>query len=172
VYTVLGFSLGWLAWSALVSVVNVLTALFVIAVEVYASLLLFGVLLFTGIGVRRLIARRIRNPGRADSLRSLLDITPPIVVADDPDCKFYRRAADALAVGITPTMKVFDAQGHRLVAKGSEPRMSSSDPDGAAELAAVLRQWLGYMDAIRWSTADMGLPTLLEASVEHLGYSR
>jgi hypothetical protein len=135
-------------------------------------LVLFGVLLFTGIGVRRLIARHTRNAGRADFSRSVLDITPPIVVADGPDCQFYRRAADALAVGITRTMKVFDAQGHRLVATGSELRMSSSDPDGAAELAAVLRQWLGYMDAIRWSTADMALPILLEASVEHLGYSR
>jgi hypothetical protein len=31
--------------------------------------------------------------------------------------------------------------------------------------------WLGYADAIRESTADWDLPLLLQASVEHLGYS-
>jgi hypothetical protein len=44
-------------------------------------------------------------------------------------------------------------------------------PMAPKKLAAVLRDWLGYMDAIRWSTADMSLPLLFKASVEHLGYS-
>jgi hypothetical protein len=34
-----------------------------------------------------------------------------------------------------------------------------------------LTQWLGYMDAIRWSLADWPLHMLLRCSVEHLGWS-
>lgn len=162
-FTVLGFSFGWLALGAVVAVIDVLTTALVIAVTVYGSLAVIGVLVFTAIGIRRWIA---------DHRRAGPVITPPIVVTDDPDCKFYRSTADALAAGFTPTTKVFDAQGHRLLAAGNKLRMSSSDPDGAVELAEVLRRWLGYMDAIRWSTADMELQLLVQASVEHLGYSR
>jgi hypothetical protein len=161
VYTVLGFSFGWFALAAVVAVIDVLTTMFAIAVTVYGTLAVIGVLVFAAIGIRRWIIDRRRS-----------DITPPIVAADDPDCKFYRSAADALAAGFTPTTKVFDGQGHRLSAMGNRLRVSRSDPDGAGELAEILRRWLGYMDAIRWSTADMELELLVQASVEHLGYSR
>jgi hypothetical protein len=167
VYTVLGFSFGWFALAAVVAVIDVLTTMLAIAVTVYGTLALIGVLVFTAIGIRRWITDRRRNVERAGP-----EITPPIVVSDDPDCKFYRTPADALAAGFTPTMKVFDGQGHRLLAAGNQLFVSPSDSDGAVELAEVLRRWLGYMDAIRWSTADMELELLVQASVEHLGYSR
>jgi hypothetical protein len=93
------------------------------------------------------------------------------VVADSPDCRFYRSVAAAVTSGLSPHTKVFDAQGHRLVAAAGALRVSPANPDGADELAELLRSWLGYMDAIRWSTADMDLPLLLQASTEHLGYS-
>jgi hypothetical protein len=64
VFTVLGFSFGWLALSAVVAVIDVLTTVFAIAVTVYASLALIGVLVFTAIGIRRLITRhRDGQPG-------------------------------------------------------------------------------------------------------------
>jgi hypothetical protein len=170
VYTVLGFSLGWLAWGALVALVNAVVALVVIAFWFYTSLALLGALVFSGIGIRRVIARRIRQTSPAEVSCSPLDITPPIVVVDGPDCKFYRSAA-AVMPRLTLDTKVFDAQGYRLVGAGSRLRVSATNPDGAQELAELLRGWLGYMDAIRWSTADMELPLLLQASTEHLGYS-
>ncbi len=73
--------------------------------------------------------------------------------------------------GLTPNAKVFDAQGNRLVTVACALRVSPADPGGAEELAGILRGWLGYMDAIRWSTADMELPLLFQASTERLGYS-
>jgi hypothetical protein len=167
VYTVLWYSLLGLAWGAIVTVLNVLGWLFLLAVLLFATIAVGGALVLAGIGVRRLIARH----SRADSGRSPAEITPPIVVADNPDCRFYQSAADALAVGFTPTAKVFDAQGHRLLNTGSALRISPTVPDAAAELAAVLRQWLNYMDALRCSTADMDLATLVWVSVEHGGYS-
>lgn len=170
-HTLLGFSLGWLAWSALVAVINALIWLFLIAAGFYASLALLGALVFAGIGVRRLIARHIRKTGPGETNRSPSDITPPIVVADAPECRFYRSSAAAVAAGLTAHTKVFDAHGHRLVAVAGGLRVSPADRDGAEELAELLRGWLGYMDAIRWSVADWDLPLLLQASVEHLGYS-
>lgn len=57
-FTVLGFSLGFLALGAIAMVINVLTIVFTVAVTVYASLALIGVVVFSGIGIRRSIARR------------------------------------------------------------------------------------------------------------------
>lgn len=57
-FTVLGFSLGFLALGAVVAVINVLTVVFTVAVTIYASLALIGVLVFSVIGLRRLIAGR------------------------------------------------------------------------------------------------------------------
>jgi hypothetical protein len=164
VFTVLGFSLGWLAWGALVAVLNALMWIVSMAIGFYALLLLLGALIFTGIAIRQLIARHTRN-------RSRSDITPPIVVSDGPECSFYRSSAAAATARLTPNTKVFDAHGLRLVAMADGLRVSAVDPHGAEELASILRNWLGYMDAIRWSTADMELPLLLQASVEHLGDS-
>ncbi|HEY9302670.1 MAG TPA: hypothetical protein VIO95_00085 [Mycobacterium sp.] len=159
-FTLLWFSLGWLAWGALVTVINVVTTLVTIAFVLYASLAVLGALIVGGISLRRARARR-RRP----------DITPPIVVADGPECRFYRSSAAAVTSGLTPHTKVFDAQGLRLVAEAGALYVSPANPDGAEELAGILRGWLGYMDAIRWSVADMELPLLLQASTEHLGYS-
>ena len=100
-----------------------------------------------------------------------LTISAPIIVAADPDCWFYRTAADAVASGLGTDVKVFDGLGQRLELVGADLHVSRTNPDGVQELAALLRNWLGYMDAVRWSTADMTLPWLLKASVEHLGYS-
>ena len=62
-FTVLGFSLGFMALGAVVAVVNVLTMVFTIAFTIYASLALIGVVVFSVIGIRRVIARR-RGAGR------------------------------------------------------------------------------------------------------------
>jgi hypothetical protein len=171
VFTLLWFSLGWFAWSAFVAVVNVVSTLIEIAFEFYALLALLGALVFTGIGVRRrLKARRIGKAGPAAANWLPSDITPPIVLADGPECRFYRSCAAATA-GLTPHTKVFDAHGLRLVAAAGGLRVSPADPHGAEELAEILRRWLGYMDAIRESTVDWDLPLLVKASAEHLGYS-
>jgi hypothetical protein len=58
VFTLLGFSMGFLALGAVVAVVEVLTTVLVIAFCVYVALALIGVLVFSVIGVRRLIVRR------------------------------------------------------------------------------------------------------------------
>jgi len=57
-FTVLGFSMGFLALGALVAVVEVLATVLAVAFCIYASLALIGVVVFSVIGVRRLIARR------------------------------------------------------------------------------------------------------------------
>jgi hypothetical protein len=71
VYTVLGFSLGWLAWGALVALVNALVSLVVIAFWFYASLALIGALVFTGMEVRRRIARRAKDSDRGAATANL-----------------------------------------------------------------------------------------------------
>jgi hypothetical protein len=53
VFTVLGFSLGFLALGAVVAVVNVLTMVFTVAFTIHASLALIGVVVFSVIGIRR-----------------------------------------------------------------------------------------------------------------------
>ena len=100
-----------------------------------------------------------------------LGITAPIIVSEDPECRFYRGTADAVAAGISNSARVFDATGQSLVVEGDGLVVAARDPGGAAELAGILRNWLGYVDAIRWSVADMSLPWLVKCAVEHLGYS-
>jgi hypothetical protein len=58
VHTILGFSLGFLALGAFVAVVEVLMMIFTIALAIYGSLALIGVVVFSVIGIRRRIARR------------------------------------------------------------------------------------------------------------------
>jgi hypothetical protein len=58
VFTLLGFSMGFLALGAVVAVVEVLATVSVIAFFIYASLALIGVVVFSVIGIRGLIARR------------------------------------------------------------------------------------------------------------------
>ncbi|WIM88621.1 hypothetical protein PT015_03765 [Candidatus Mycobacterium wuenschmannii] len=60
-FTVLGFSLGFLALGAVVAVINVVTMVFTIAFTVYASLALIGVVVFSVIGIRRVLDRRRSN---------------------------------------------------------------------------------------------------------------
>jgi membrane protein implicated in regulation of membrane protease activity len=57
-FTVLGFSLGFMALGAVVAVLEVLATVLVIAFCSYAALALVGVVVFSVIGVRRLVARR------------------------------------------------------------------------------------------------------------------
>jgi uncharacterized SAM-binding protein YcdF (DUF218 family) len=76
VSTVLGFSLGFLALGAVVTVINVLAIVFTIAFTVYASLALIGVVVFSVIGIRRLMARRRDAPSQPQPH----DPAPPHVV--------------------------------------------------------------------------------------------
>ena len=73
----------------------------------------------------------------------------------------------AVVAVLSPTSLVFDGRGQRLVVSNGELRASPTDPDGSEELADLLRNWLGYMDAIRWSVADTPLPDLLEQCLDH-----
>jgi hypothetical protein len=107
-------------------------------------------------------------------------IVAPIVVATDPEswpgfvvqpghgdvCVFYRRVDDA-RTAVSPSSLVFDAHGQRLVLVDGRLQVSFTEPDGSDELCHLLREWLGYMDAIRWSVADTPLESLLEQCVEH-----
>jgi hypothetical protein len=97
-------------------------------------------------------------------------VTPPIIISTSEDCAFYRRAADAVRFGVPADAKAFDADGTRLVAEGGELR-PATNPDGADELAALLRAWLGNVDALRESTANWTLALLVQASVDHQGYA-
>jgi hypothetical protein len=58
VFTVLGFSMGFLALGAVVAVVEVLMAVLAIAFCIYASLALIGVVVFSVIGIRGALTRR------------------------------------------------------------------------------------------------------------------
>jgi hypothetical protein len=60
VFTLLGFSMGFLALGAVVAVVEVLMTVLAIAFCIYASLALIGVVVFSVIGIRRVLARRHR----------------------------------------------------------------------------------------------------------------
>jgi hypothetical protein len=97
-------------------------------------------------------------------------ITPPITVATGSDCAFYRDVAAALRAQPARSAKVFDARGTRLVVAAGGVAVAPN-ADGADELAGVLRDWLGYMDALRESTAGWSLELLVRASVDHLGFS-
>jgi hypothetical protein len=99
-----------------------------------------------------------------------MPITPPIVVATGPDCDFYRDGAEAVRSGPTAEAKVFDALGQRLAVEGDGLRVAPN-AEGADELAELLRTWLGRMDALRESTANWSLSLLVQASVDHLGFS-
>jgi hypothetical protein len=59
----------------------------------------------------------------------------PVVVSVDPDCRFYRSAADAAVTGIPSGARVFDSDGQRLEPVEAELRVSRTNPDGADELA-------------------------------------
>ena len=63
-FTVLGFSMGFLALGAVVAVVEVLMTVLAIAFCVYASLALIGVVVFSVIGIRRVLARRRSGPSQ------------------------------------------------------------------------------------------------------------
>ncbi|OBK38358.1 hypothetical protein A5658_26405 [Mycobacterium sp. 1245111.1] len=66
-FTVLGFSLGFLALGAVVTVVNVLTMVFTVAFTIHASLALIGVVVFSVIGLRRVLARRRGHTGHIEA---------------------------------------------------------------------------------------------------------
>jgi hypothetical protein len=99
-----------------------------------------------------------------------MPIAPPIVVATGPDCHFYRDIAHAVGARPAAEAKVFDALGQRLIVEGNGLRVAPN-ADGADELADLLRTWLGRMDALRESTANWPLSLLVQASVDHLGFS-
>jgi UDP-N-acetylmuramyl pentapeptide phosphotransferase/UDP-N-acetylglucosamine-1-phosphate transferase len=64
VFTVLGFSMGFLALGAVVAVVEVLMAVLAVAFCIYASMALIGVVVFSVIGIRRVLARRQSGRGQ------------------------------------------------------------------------------------------------------------
>jgi hypothetical protein len=100
-----------------------------------------------------------------------MDVEPPIVVSTEPDCAFYRTADEAVQAGLPSSAAIFDCLGPRLEICDGRLRVAVTEPDGADDLARILRDWLGYMDALRESTANWSLPLLVRASIEHLGYS-
>jgi hypothetical protein len=100
-----------------------------------------------------------------------MDLEPPIVVSTEPDCAFYRTTEQALRAGLPSSALIFDSLGRRLEISGGRLHVAPDDVDGADDLARILRHWLGYMDALRESTANWTLPLLLRASIEHLGYT-
>jgi len=86
-------------------------------------------------------------------------MTPPIIASAAPD-------------GIAVDARIFDAEGRRLEADGDGGlRIASQTPGGPDELAAILRNWLGHMDALRESTGNWSLASLVRAAVDHLGYT-
>ncbi|MDT5070638.1 MAG: hypothetical protein QOK02_6793 [Mycobacterium sp.] len=97
-------------------------------------------------------------------------ISPPIIVATGDDCAFYRDVADAIRSRPSPDSRVFDSVGTRLVV-GDDGLRVHPDAEGADELSGLLRAWLGGMDALRESTANWSLALLVQASVDHLGYT-
>ena len=98
-------------------------------------------------------------------------VIPPIVIAADPCCWFYRGEGDALAAGIPQGGKAFDGTGQRLGYVGNQFTVLAGDRDGGDELRAILSDWLCYVDAIRWSIADWDLSMLLRCAIEHQGFS-
>jgi hypothetical protein len=74
--------------------------------------------------------------------------------------------------GLPASATVFDSLGRRLEAGDGLLRVAPGQAASADDLARILRDWLGHMDALRESTANWSLPLLLRASIEHLGYSR
>jgi hypothetical protein len=101
----------------------------------------------------------------------MMEIVAPIIVALGEDCAFYRTSSQAIAAGIPNGALVFDMQGRRLEAMDGALRVSATNPDGADELVGLLRRWLGYMDALRESTASWPPGLLVHASVDHQGYA-
>jgi hypothetical protein len=99
-------------------------------------------------------------------------MTPPVIVSTPPECAFYRHVGDATAAGSAVGARTFDAEGRRLEPDGDgRLRVATQVHDGADELATILRNWLGHMDALRESTANWSLDLLVRAAVDHLGYS-
>jgi hypothetical protein len=99
-------------------------------------------------------------------------MTPPIIASAAPDCAFYRSVGDAIAAGIAVDARIFDAEGRRLEPDGAGGlRVAAKARDGADELATTLRNWLGHMDALRESTGNWSLASLVRAAVDHLGYT-
>ena len=95
-----------------------------------------------------------------------MQIAAPVIVSVDPDCRFYRSVTDAAVAGIPSGARVFDSGGQRLELIDGELRVSPAAPEGADELAEVLRCWLGYIDALRESTMNWLLSDLVQASLD------
>jgi hypothetical protein len=68
-----------------------------------------------------------------------MNIATPGVVSVDPDCRFYRSAADATVAGIPSGARVFDSDGQRLESVARELQVSGTKPDDADELAGRQR---------------------------------
>jgi hypothetical protein len=68
-----------------------------------------------------------------------MNIATPVVVSVDPDCRFYRSAADAAVAGIPSGARVFDSDGQPLEPVEGELRVSRTKRDGADELAGRQR---------------------------------
>jgi hypothetical protein len=100
-----------------------------------------------------------------------MKLAPPIVVSTEPDCIFYRAADDVERAELPSSALIFDSQGQRLELISGRLIVAPAGIDGADDLARILHDWLGYMDALRESTANWPLTLLLQASIEHLGYS-
>lgn len=97
-----------------------------------------------------------------------MDLVPPFVVSEPPECRFYRSLDEVALSAPLVDAEVYDAHGVRLSMTSDGLDVSSVEPD---QLAHVLRRWLGYVDALRESTASWPLWLLVHAAVEHAGYT-
>ncbi|MEU0497148.1 hypothetical protein [Mycobacterium sp. NPDC006124] len=93
--------------------------------------------------------------------------TAPFILSAPPDCTFYRSLDDVVTAHDLDA-EIYDAHGSRLTLVARQLAVTSVEPE---ELARLLRRWLGYVDAVRESTASWPLWLLVHAAVEHAGYS-
>lgn len=99
-------------------------------------------------------------------------MTPPIILSTAPECASYRSAGDAAAAGTAAGARIFYSEGRRLEPDGKGGfSVAAQAEDGVEELATILRNWLGHMDALRESTMNWSPALLVRAAIDHLGYS-
>ena len=126
-------------------------------------------------------------------------IVPPVVVAEGWDVEFFRSEEDVLSY-IEPWFpsgveyRAFDSEGRRLELVAEPPlrrrrllgligvddahrsalllRAVETQPSGAGELVALLREWLPMVGAPREGLAELTLDELLGEAIERAGFTR
>jgi hypothetical protein len=126
-------------------------------------------------------------------------IVPPLVVAEGWDVEFFRSEDDVLSYHepwfpSSVEYRAFDSEGRRLELVAEPPvrrrrllglisvddahkstlllRAAESQPSGAKELVALLREWLPMVGAPREGLAELTLDELLREAIERAGFTR